>query len=98
MDARRLSKNVIVEAIERKSYELTGVTENGEVVLAILGDTERDILNRIFKEKETDEEKLTWIKKAMDLIGGNAQEYVQVHLQNIAKRNEVCKANGLRLK
>lgn len=98
MDARKLSRKIIIEAIEKKSYELTGVTENGEVVLSILGDSERDILNRIFKEKVTDEEKLKWIKKSMEARGRNAQEYVQIYLQKITAKDKVCKVNGLRLK
>lgn len=98
MDARKLSREVIIEAIEKKAYELTGVTENGEVVLSVLGDSERDILNRIFKEKDTDEEKLIWVEKAMDVRGRNAQEYVQIYLQKITPKDKVCKVNGLRFK
>lgn len=98
MDARKLSKKVIIEAIENKAYEFTGISKDGEVILAIVGDSERKILNYIFNEKNTDDEKLMWIRKAIDVRGRNAQEYMQIYLQNIAPKDKVCKVNGLRIK
>lgn len=98
MDARKLSEKVIREAIEKQAYEMTGITENGEVVLTIITNSEINLLNRILENEKTEEEKLIDIKKVMSLKGRDAGEYMQIYLQNIATRNEVCKVNGLRLK
>ena len=98
VDARKMSLKVIREAIEKEAFEFTGITENGEIVLAIMGDSEKTILNEILENKKTEEEKLREVEKAMSVRGRNAQEYMQIYLQSIAKKNEACKANGLRLK
>lgn len=98
MDARKIGRKILIEAIEKKAYEFTGVTENGEVVLAILGDSEIKILNEILNKEISNKEKLMWIEEAIDVSGRNAQEYIQIYLQNIATKDTVCRANGLRLK
>lgn len=98
MDARKLGIKAIKEAIQEQAYELTGITENGEVILAIVCDSESLLINKLLRNGKTEMEKSRNIKKLMQVRGRDAEEYMQIYLQRIVEDDKVCKANGLRFK
>lgn len=47
MDARRMSLNAIKEGLEKGMYEITGVLETGEIVVAIPSYIEKEFKRKV---------------------------------------------------
>lgn len=90
MDARKMGINIIKEGIARGNYEITGILNTGEITLAILSDTEIEILNTITEDKQ--------IENFRDIKGRPAKELLQVYKQKHSDDKNRCIKNNLRLK
>lgn len=98
MDARKLRVKIINEAIKNRNYRITGITDNGEIVISILSNMEKESISRCFSEKKSQEEKLNLIKSMQNISGRSANELMQIYLQETAKKEDCCIGNGLRIK
>lgn len=98
MDARKINLEVLKTALKKENYIITGVTEDGEIVLTIIDDFDKSQLDKIFQNNITNYEKLNLIRKLMSIKGRPAKELMQVYFQKIAINSDRCKANGLRIK
>lgn len=98
MDARNIGIKAIKEGIEKGWYELTGVLETGELVIALMGDPEKSILKDVCNSNKSNSEKLEEIQHLIEILGRPADELLQVYEQNTCSKNQRCLKNGLRLR
>ncbi|EPY2286107.1 hypothetical protein ACXAT6_003365 [Clostridium sporogenes] len=91
MDAKKMTTKIIKEGITKGNYEITGILESGEVVIAVLSDTEIKVLNKI--ENHGDE-----VKRFIDIKGRPADEILQVYKQKQCEKSDRCMKNGLRIR
>lgn len=98
MDARKLRVKIINEAIKKGNYIITGITDNGEIVVSIISDMEKESILKCFSEKKSKEEKLKFIKRMQSISGRSANELMQIYLQETAPKEKCCIGNGLRIK
>ncbi len=89
---------VLNELILRGLYEITGVTDDGEVVLAIISEDDKKIIESNIRNFRSDEQKLELIKKLISVKGRPAKELMQIYLQETAQKEDCCLGNGLRIK
>jgi DNA-binding NarL/FixJ family response regulator len=78
MDAHRITYENLKECIEKGWYQITGILETGELTVAILSNTEIDIINKALEL--SDEEGLEIIKK-MSLSMGDREECLEAYKQ-----------------
>ncbi|MHB9921710.1 hypothetical protein CGQ39_12540 [Clostridium botulinum] len=90
MDAKRMTTKIIKEGIAKGNYEITGILETCEIVIAVLSDTEIEILNTVKKHGD--------VKKFIDIKGRPANEILQVYKQKVCKKGDRCIKNGLRFR
>ena len=97
MDGRKLETKIIKEAISKGSYELTGILNTGEIVIAIVNPScEKKIIEKYFDdEKISNEEKLKITKKFIRRRGRPAKEFMQVYEQKCNLIYPRCKKNNL---
>jgi hypothetical protein len=99
MDANKIaSVEVMKDGISKGCYEITGILKTGEIVIALLSDTEKECLDLIIKLDTSNEEKLEKVKYLMSTRGRPAEELLQVYKQNVCGKKERSLKNGLRLK
>lgn len=98
MDARRMSVAAVKEGISRGCYELTGVLETGELVIALVSDSDVDLLLPSLKSNLPNEEKLKNTQLLISTKGRPAEEIMQIYNQYTCEKNQRCKSNGLRLR
>lgn len=85
MDVRKLETKIINEAISKGNYEITGALKTGELVIAIVGDLEKECLELILNSDKSKEEKLISIQALMGTRGRPAEELLQIY-----KQKECC--------
>lgn len=90
MDAKKMTTKIIKEGIAKGNYEITGVLETGEIVIAVLLDTEIEILNTVKNHGD--------VKKFIDIKGRPANEILQVYKQKVCEKSDRCMKNGLRIR
>lgn len=97
MDAKMLGREIIKEAINEGSYELTGILETGEIIISIVNPTsERKIIEKYLDNKNiSNEKKLKIIERFMKTKGRSAQELMQVYKQKCSLDYPRCKKNNL---
>ena len=97
MDGRKLETKIIKEAIGEGSYELTGILNTGEIVIAIVNpSSEKKIIEKYFDDKKiSNEEKLEITKRFMKRLGRPAQELMQVYEEKCNLTYPRCKKNNL---
>lgn len=98
MDANTMSKKAINEGINKGYYKITGVLKTGEVVIALLGDVEKDSLIPALQSEKSKEDKLKMTKALIDVKGRPAKEIMQIYKQYTCGKNKKCNKNGLRLR
>lgn len=99
MDAKRLTTQTIKEGIEIGCYELTGVLETGEGVIAILdGNVDRNFIKEVLESNISNMGKLEKTKNLMKIKGRPAQELMQVYEQKCSSNHPRCKKNNLILR
>lgn len=98
MDANKLLTKIIKEGIAKKSYEITGILDTGEITVAILCDIEKEYLNKVINSNKSDSEKFNDVMALMDTRGKPAKELLQVYEQNICDKSKRNPRNNLRFR
>ncbi|EDT16272.1 hypothetical protein [Clostridium perfringens] len=99
MDARRMSLNAIKEGLEKGMYEITGVLETGEIVVAISGDIEKEFKRRILDITFiSNSRKIIATKKLISEMGRPAREIMQIYKQCCDLNVKRCPKNNLRIR
>lgn len=95
MDARNLGIEVINEIISIGDYEITGVLETGEIILALITDDDRKFIYDVLESSKSLDEKLKETKKLRKIKGRQAHEIIQVYEQKCCLNYPRCKKNNL---
>lgn len=99
MDANRIAKiEGMKEFIAVGLYEITGILETGEIVIALLSDIEKEYLDKVFTMNKSKSRKLFCVQSLRNVLGRPANELVQVYKQKTCKKVERSFKNGLRLR
>ncbi|MGO5075221.1 hypothetical protein ACTQ4K_14995 [Clostridium sporogenes] len=95
MDAKKMTTKIIKEGIAKGNYEITGILETGEIVIAVLSDIEINCLNEIEKHDYD-------IENFINIQGRPADEILQAYKERECERNNIrantCKKNRLRFR
>ncbi|MBO3344349.1 hypothetical protein JJB52_08725 [Clostridium perfringens] len=98
MDAKNMGIKAIKEGISKGNYEVTGVIETGEVIIALVTDVDKVFIKEVLESSESNEEKLRVTKNIMKIKDRPAQELMQVYKQKCDLNYPRCKKNNLRIR
>ena len=82
MDARKETLKTIVTAIRNENFKFTGITDTGEIIIAVLSDMDKKLLDKCFHREWGNKEKLKYIKNIAEIQGRSAKELMNIYLQN----------------
>lgn len=94
MDAGKMSIKNIKYAIDMKAYEITGILATGEITVAIVSDTDKMVLDLIFKKPKSNKKRLRVLDQYRKLDGESSNGLKQIYRQRICKNGH--RTNGLR--
>ena len=98
MDAKNMGIKAIKEGISKGNYEVTGVIETGEIIIALVTNVDKVFIKEVLESSESNEEKLRVTKNIMKIKDRPAQELMQVYEQKCDLNYPRCKKNNLRIR
>ena len=99
MDARLMNLEAVKEGIRRECYEITGVLETGEVILALVTESEKNLKERFLVNKfKSESVKISSVRRFMNKKGRPAKEIMQIYKQYCDTKTKRCKKNNLRIR
>lgn len=98
MDAHKMNLSAIKEGIKRGNYMVTGILETGELVIALINDSDKKYLNDVLSSDKSSNEKLKLVQNLIEIKDRPAEELLQVYEQNICNKKQICLKNGLKLR